>query len=181
MASWRFSASVGLHATQRHFDDGLGAGQGLADEVADLAVGGVGALARRNTVIARMEQLGWISPAQAAAAEKTPIKLRPSAEPNGCAASYAPFFCDYVKAVITTDHAYHKAAELLNGIGGLKVRTTLSSRDQVAAQHAVDYEMPPNNHLYNPGHNADTEVLIQPGTGKVRGIAINRVPRRYSP
>ncbi len=142
------------------------------------------ALARRNTVIARMEQLGWISPAQAAAAEKTPIKLRPSAEPNGCAASYAPFFCDYVKAVITTDHAFHKAAELLNGIGGLKVRTTLSSRDQVAAQHAVDYEMPPNNHLYNPGHNADTEVLIQPGTGKVRGIAINRAygsPTRSHP
>src|SRR3982750_3803813 len=41
--------SVCLYAPQRHFDDGLGAGQGLADEVADLAVGSVGALARRNT------------------------------------------------------------------------------------------------------------------------------------
>jgi len=142
------------------------------------------ALARRNTVLARMERLQWISPAQAAAAKKAPIKLRLSSQPNGCAASYAPFFCDYVTAVINTDPEFRQTKRLLNGIGGLKIRTTLNRRDQLAAQHAVDYEMPPNNHAINPGHNADTEVLIQPGTGRVRAIAINRIygsPTRRHP
>ena len=52
--------------------------------------------------------------------------LRPYTEPNGCAVSYAPFFCDYVYQVINTDPAFHQAATLLDGIGGLKIRTTLS-------------------------------------------------------
>lgn len=143
-----------------------------------------GALERRNIVLARMAQLHWISPAQQAAAAKTPLKLKPSSQPNGCAASYAPFFCDYVAAVINTDPAFRKAKVLLNGIGGLKIHTTLGRQDQHAAQQAVDYIMPRNSHAYNPGHNADTEVLIQPGTGEVRAIAINRsygAPTRKHP
>src|SRR6266487_4677107 len=131
-------------------------------------------LVRRNTVLARMAQLHMITPAQAAAAEKAPMRLLPSTQPNGCVTSYAPFFCDYVTAVIDHDPAFHEAATLLNGVGGLKIRTTVSLRDQRAAQRAVNYEMPPNSRVHNPAHNADTEVLIQPGTGAVRAIAINK-------
>ncbi len=132
------------------------------------------ALTRRNTVLARMAQLGVITRAQATAAEGSKVRLQPSTVPSGCAASYAPFFCDYVTAVVNTDPAFHRAATVLDGIGGLTIKTTVSPRDQRAAQHAVNYEMPPNSPTYNPGHNADTEVLLQPGTGKVRAIAINR-------
>jgi membrane peptidoglycan carboxypeptidase len=132
------------------------------------------ALTRRNIVIARMAQLRLITPAAATAAENSKVRLQPATEPSGCAASYAPFFCDYVTAVIDKDPAFHQAAELLNGIGGLKIQTTVSPRDQHAAQRAVNYVMPPNNSTYNPGHNADTEVVIQPGTGMIRAIAINR-------
>jgi membrane peptidoglycan carboxypeptidase len=132
------------------------------------------ALARRNTVLARMAQLHMITMAQAMAAGRTPLGLSLTFEPNGCASSTAPFFCDYVDAVINTDPAYRAAATLLNGIGGLKIYTTLDPRDQRAAQHAVDYVMPPHSSQYNPGHNADTEVLLKPGTGEVRAIAINR-------
>ena len=132
------------------------------------------ALNRRDVVLARMAQLGVITPAQATAAASTRLVLRPYTDPNGCEMSYAPFFCDYVTAVIDTDPAFHQAASLLDGIGGLTIRTSLSPTDQHAAQHAVDYEMPPNNSTYNPGQNADTEVLVQPGTGQVRAIAIDR-------
>jgi membrane peptidoglycan carboxypeptidase len=132
------------------------------------------ALTRRNTVLARMAELKVITPAQAAAAENTKIGLRPYTEPHGCAASYAAFFCDYVYQVINNDPAFHQAATLLDGIGGLKIRTTLSPTDQHAAQRAVDYMVPATSSAYNPGRNADTEVMIQPGTGKVRAIAIDR-------
>ena len=46
-------------------------------------------------------------------------------------------------------------------------------RDQIAAQNAVRF-VQPHGSTYNPGHNADTEVLMQPGTGAVRAIAINQ-------
>ena len=65
--------------------------------------------------------------------------------------------------------------EEINTTGGLAIDTTLNMTDQLAADHAVNYVQPPNNSGLNPGHNADTEVLIQPGTGQVRAIAVNRV------
>ena len=51
----------------------------------------------------------------------------------------------------------------------MQIYTTLNMRDQLAADHAVNYVEPPRDAGLNPGHNADTEVLIQPGTGDVRG------------
>ena len=62
----------------------------------------------------------------------------------------------------------------INTTGGLAIYTTLNMRDQLAADHAVNYVQPARNAVANPGHNADTEVLIQPGTGYVRAIAVNR-------
>jgi membrane peptidoglycan carboxypeptidase len=132
------------------------------------------ALTRRNTVLARMAQLGVITPAAAGAAEQTKMLLHPATEPSGCLTSYAPFFCDYVYQVINNDPQFRQAATLLDGIGGLTIRTTLSPTDQHAAQRAVNYMLPPKNSAYNPGRNADTEVMIQPGTGRVRAIAIDR-------
>ena len=132
------------------------------------------ALTRRNTVLARMAQLGVITPAAAAAAEKTKMLLHPGAQPSGCTTSYAPFYCDYVYHVINNDPQFHQAATLLDGIGGLTIRTTLSPADQHAAQRAVNYMLPPKSSAYNPGRNADTEVMMQPGTGRVRAIAIDR-------
>ncbi len=134
------------------------------------------AIARRNVVLARMEQLKDISQATAAAAEKSPLGLHLSAAPldTGCASAVvttAAFFCDYVQHVLELN--YPTIWKQVNTTGGLAIYTTLNMKDQVAAQDAVDYVEPSNGTL-NPGHNADTEVLIQPGTGDVRAIAINR-------
>jgi membrane peptidoglycan carboxypeptidase len=137
------------------------------------------ALTRRNTVLARMAQVGYITQAQATEAEKAPLGLHPSMIPlqTGCysrSARYAAFFCDYVLAVMRTTPMYAKAWKALNTTGGLKIYTTLSPRDQRAADDAVNYIVPPDSDTFNPGHNADTEVLIQPGTGAVRAIAVDR-------
>jgi membrane peptidoglycan carboxypeptidase len=135
------------------------------------------AVARRNIVLGRMAQLHDISAAAAAAAEKAPLGLNPSIPQTGCTsktAKYAGYLCDYVVAVIKHDAAYKKVWSRLNGTGGLIITTTLNRRDQKVANRAVNYEMPPPPSPINPGGNADTEVLIQPGTGKVQAIAIDR-------
>jgi membrane peptidoglycan carboxypeptidase len=132
---------------------------------------------RRNTVLARMAQLGDITKAQAAAAEQAPLRLRQTVPESGCtsaSASFAGFFCDYVIASIAHDPAYRKVWKRLSGAGGLKIYTTLNRKDQLAAQRAVDYQLPSPPSSLNPGHNAAAEVLIQPGTGAVRAMAIDR-------
>ena len=132
---------------------------------------------RRNTVLARMAQLHQIPASTAAAAEKTKLDLNPSLPQSGCtskSAKYAAYMCDYVVAVIRHDTAYKQVWSRLNGIGGLTITTTLDPKDQRAANHAVNYMVPPPRNPNNPGENADTEVLIQPGTGRVRAIGIDR-------
>jgi membrane peptidoglycan carboxypeptidase len=132
---------------------------------------------RRNIVLARMAQLHYITTAQADAAGKQPIQLKPQVPQSGCdskSAKYAGYLCDYVVAVIKHDTAYKQVWNRLNGMGGLTITTTLDPKDQKAANRAVNYEMPPPPNPANPGKNADTEVLIQPGTGKIRAIAIDR-------
>jgi membrane peptidoglycan carboxypeptidase len=148
-----------------------------------LAGNGAAALRRRNTVLTRMAQLKYITPAAAAQAQKQPLGLNPKVPEMGCtsaSAQSAAFFCDYVLAVIRHDSAYAKVWKQLNGAGGLTIYTTLDRKDQAAAQNAVSYQMPAPPSSVNPGHNAISEVLVQPGTGQVRAIAIDR-PYGYGP
>jgi membrane peptidoglycan carboxypeptidase len=134
---------------------------------------------RRNTVIARMAQLGYITKAQAAAAYKKPLGLHTSTIPlqTGCyahSARHEAYFCDYVLAVLRRDAYYKKVYSKLNTTGGLKIYTTMNARDQKAAQNAVNFIVPDHSATYNSNHNADAEVLIQPKTGRVRAIAVDR-------
>jgi membrane peptidoglycan carboxypeptidase len=133
---------------------------------------------RRNEVLNRMRQLHFITAAEATAAETAPIKLHMSAAPleSDCftpQVAKSAFFCDYVEHVLEIQYPA-VWNEINNGNGGLKIYTTLNMRDQLAADAAVNYVEPRYGGMYNPGHNADTEVLIQPGTGAVRAIAVNR-------
>jgi membrane peptidoglycan carboxypeptidase len=135
------------------------------------------AIGRRNTVLVRMAQLHYISQATAAAAEKTPLGLHTSAAPieTGCDSPQvkeSAFFCDYVEHVL--ERNYPAIWTDINTTGGLAIYTTLNMRDQLAADHAVSYVQPARDPSVNPGGNADTEVLLQPGTGDVRAIAVNR-------
>jgi membrane peptidoglycan carboxypeptidase len=138
------------------------------------------ALTRRNTVLARMAQTGnGLTAAQSAAAQATPLGLNISTPESGCEASSvgsAGFFCEYVEEVFLHDPAFGStplARAKLLATGGLQIYTTLDPQDQQAADNAVNYVEPGNSNYYNPGHNADTEAVIQPGTGQIRAIAEN--------
>jgi membrane peptidoglycan carboxypeptidase len=131
------------------------------------------ALARRNTVLARMAQLGDITAAQAAAAEKTPLGLKVSAPKNGCitAVNGAGFFCDYVRETFLQNAAFGKTAEdraKLWNTGGLTIRTTLDPQAQRSTLEAV------SKHVYKTDKVASAVTLVEPGTGKIRAMAQSR-------
>jgi membrane peptidoglycan carboxypeptidase len=135
------------------------------------------ALQRRSEVLNRMAQLHYISNAAALAAEKSPLGLKRSYAPlgTGCVDpqhAQTAFFCSYVQNVLKLD--YPSVWSEIQNSGGLAIHTTLNMRDQRAANHAVNYVEAPHNSTLNPNHNADAEVLLQPGTGYVRAIAENR-------
>lgn len=137
------------------------------------------AMLRRNLVLTSMARLGYITRATASWARAQPLGLHTSTVPlqTGClsdVARNAAFFCDYVLAVMRHDPFYAKAWAALNSTGGMKIYTTMGTQDQRAADRAVNFVEPANSRYYNPGRNADAEVLIQPGTGYIRAIAINR-------
>jgi membrane peptidoglycan carboxypeptidase len=139
------------------------------------------ALERRNTVLARMAQTdNGLTAAQAKADEAKPLGLNESVPESGCESSSvgtAGFFCQYVEEIFLHDQAYGKTpmarAKLLS-TGGLKIYTTLNPQDQAAATDAVDHVVPASSSYYNPGHNADTEAMVQPGTGQIEAIAEDR-------
>jgi membrane peptidoglycan carboxypeptidase len=137
------------------------------------------AIGRRNVVLTRMAQVGYITQKQAAASEKLPLGLNLSNTPlqEGCVSASAAddaFFCDYVMAQMRGNPAYAKAYAALNSSGGLRIYTTLIPQDQTAADHAVNWVLPASDGYYNPNNDVDTEVMVQPGTGKIRAIAVDR-------
>ena len=143
------------------------------------------ALHRRGQVLHAMAEHGYISWATERKAVKAPLGLHRSYVPlqTGCSGAKiknAAFFCDYVMSQILNNPAYEKAKQQMLTVGGLKIYTTLSAKDQRAATNAVNYVVPPKKPYYNPGYNVDTEVMVQPGTGYVKAIAVDR-PYGFGP
>jgi membrane peptidoglycan carboxypeptidase len=139
------------------------------------------ALTRRNTVLYRMATTNnGLTMAQFKVDEAKPLGLHVAIPQSGCQSSSvgtAGFFCQYVEEVFLNDPAYGKtplARAKLLATGGLKIYTTLNQKDQQAANNAVNYVMPANSGYYNPSHNADTEAVVQPGTGQIEAMAEDR-------
>ena len=132
---------------------------------------------RRNVVLARMAQLHIITQARAVAVGKQGLGLHLSPLQTGCtsgSAKSAAFFCDYVVSLLKQNNAFSQAWNTLNTSGGLKIYTTLSRQDEHAAKQAVNYMVPQPPNGVNPSGIADSEVLIQPGSGHIMAIANDR-------
>lgn len=136
---------------------------------------------RRNTVLARMAQTdNGLTAAEATTEEAKPLGLKFNITPSGCESASvgtAGFFCQYVEQAFLHNPAYGKTpldrAKLL-ATGGLKIYTTLNPQDQQAATNAVNFVLPARSHTYNPAKNADTEAVVQPGTGQIMALAEDR-------
>jgi membrane peptidoglycan carboxypeptidase len=132
---------------------------------------------RRNYVIDRMHVMGYLSPDAAAAAQAEPINLKLSTPPKDCISVSKDynswgFFCDYLKAWWAAQPGFGS-----NGLeredklrrGGFKIVTSIDPRIQeIAEKNVMEKEA-------SSSPFAHGLVAIEPGTGRVKAMAINRV------
>jgi membrane peptidoglycan carboxypeptidase len=131
---------------------------------------------RRNYVIDQMRKMGYLSPQDAAAASAQPIKLKLTTPPNDCVSvprtfnSYG-FFCDYFKQWWTSQPAFGGNSgerEINLRRGGYKIITSLDPKIQNIAERNVLQKESANSRF------AHGLVVVQPGTGLVKAMAVNR-------
>ena len=113
------------------------------------------ALQRRSTVLARMQEAGFIDATARAEAEASPIQLKP-AEPKYWV-SRAPWFSSWVQQELPKVLSKEQLE-----VGGLTVRSTLNLPWQEKAQATIN--------AYAPGEMEGALVAMEPGTGAVRAM-----------
>ena len=111
------------------------------------------ALERRTVVLRRMAEAGFISAAEQAQANATPLELKP-AEPKYFL-SQAPYFTSWVQQELPKVLSKEQLE-----VGGLTVKSSLNLAWQAQAQKAID--------TYAPGDMEGALVAMEPGTGLVR-------------
>ncbi|MCA1823980.1 MAG: transglycosylase domain-containing protein [Mycobacteriales bacterium] len=131
---------------------------------------------RRNVVLDAMLRNGFITARQADRARHFPVKRRLHlTTPMAPDTSIAPFFLDYLLRELPDNPSYQKffgdtreerTARIFQG--GLTIRTTLDPALQRAAQAAVD------GTLDRTGRVAAAVVVVKPGTGEIKAMAVNR-------
>jgi membrane peptidoglycan carboxypeptidase len=126
------------------------------------------ATARRNEVLSRMADQGFVSPADAAAAQAAPLGLAPAPAPRrGCVeATVGAFVCDFVQRYLVQELGLTQQ-QLDNG--GYVVQTTLDADLQRAGDAAVLQTLSMGNSL------AGMFTAVDPGTGHLLAMSVNRV------
>ncbi len=125
---------------------------------------------RRDTVLARMRDLGIITGKQARAAMKTAVidPRKVQVVPNGCANSKYPFFCDYVVAKLKENPVFGRTKEDRENYiqtAGLTIRTSLDPKMQAAAQSSI------NKHSKPTDQAVAAITVVEPTTGLVKAMA----------
>ncbi|TXL60650.1 transglycosylase domain-containing protein [Aeromicrobium terrae] len=126
------------------------------------------ALQRRNTVLQVMERLGKLPSDQAEDLMAKPLGLKIKSFPNGCVASKAEFSCDYIRRYLLREPALGatlKERQARLERGGLTIKTNIDVRMQKAINKAVTSTVGAKDKAIG------SMALVEPGTGKVRGIA----------
>jgi membrane peptidoglycan carboxypeptidase len=126
------------------------------------------ATGRRNEVLARMAEQGYVDQAQAAAAQAAPLGLDPAPAPRrGCAeATVGAFVCDFVQRHLIQDLGLTQ--EQLDNEGYV-IQTTLDADLQRAGDAAVLETLAMGNSL------AGMFTAVEPGTGHLLAMSVNRV------
>ena len=134
------------------------------------------AIDRRNYVIDQMRKMNVITAAQAYSTKHAKIKLRLSTPPNDCISISAKhndwgFFCDYLKSWWREQPAFGATPEDREENlrrGGYRVVTSIDPRIQgYALEHVLDKEK-------RRSRFAHGEVVIEPNTGRILSMAVNR-------
>jgi penicillin-binding protein 1A len=116
----------------------------------------IGALARRNLVLYRMEEEGKITPAEQEAAKKTPLGLHVQYPRN----DLAPYFFEEVRKYLESTYGTEAVHER-----GLRVYTTLN----IAMQRAANQSIRDGLHTYDRRHGwrGDLPNIVRDNLGKL--------------
>ena len=129
------------------------------------------ALQRRNTVLAVMAGLGKISQKEATELQAKKLGLKITSFPNGCVTSQAAFSCDYVRRYLLAEPALGNTVQERRQRlerGGLTIKSNIDVRMQKAINKAVRSTVGAKDKAIG------SIALVEPGTGKVRGVAQSR-------
>ncbi|WP_229402969.1 transglycosylase domain-containing protein [Micromonospora okii] len=134
------------------------------------------ALTRRAYVLDRLVETGRVAPDAAAAAKAEPLTLRPDATPNDCTAVSEEhndwgFFCDWFTRWWSEQPAFGASAEERQRTlrrGGFRIVSTLDP----AVQRTVTEQVAQVYRVDDAG--AAPTAVVQPGTGRVLALAVNR-------
>ncbi|MEU7927379.1 penicillin-binding protein [Micromonospora sp. NPDC049801] len=132
------------------------------------------ALDRRNYVIQNMVDTKAITQQEADAAKAVKLKVQDKRTPNGCVATNVNswgFFCDYfyrwwMQQPTFGSTPYDRERRLKSG--GYTVVTSIDVQAQKGADKAVRKSKSENS------KEAAMVAVVEPGTGRVRALAVNR-------
>ena len=115
------------------------------------------ALARRNQVLRRMADEGYISSAEASEAQQTPLAVK---QGRYYAKRRESYFFDYVRKQLIDEYGVDRVRK-----GGLKVYTTVDLKLQREARKAIASRLP------NPGDPSAALVSMNPHNGYIKAMA----------
>ncbi len=130
------------------------------------------ALERRAYVLDRMKAEGFITDGAYQEASQQPLDVLPAQRTKGgCAASKAPFYCQYTLDQLLSDERFGETrADRESALyrGGLRITTGLDLQADIAAKQQVSSEVDPQ------GRVAAAAAVVEPGTGYVTSLVVNR-------
>lgn len=132
------------------------------------------AIARRNVVLQKMYEQGYISQKQLTDAINTPIEkmLKVKNVSSSCANSKYPYFCDYVTQWLKQQPALGDTVKQREGklkSAGLTIKTSFNPKYAAALDKAIKAKVP----VGNSAQVDSAGIVIQPGTGLVLASAQN--------
>jgi penicillin-binding protein 1A len=116
-----------------------------------------GARERRNEVLKRMREQGYISEEEEESASQEPLGTDPS---DRYITIREPYFFDYVEQQLIEEYGVNTVRQ-----GGLKVKTTIDPEMQEAGKAAIDGQLP-----YESDPSAAV-VAIDPENGEIKAMA----------
>ncbi|MFC6712606.1 transglycosylase domain-containing protein [Branchiibius cervicis] len=126
------------------------------------------AIARRNVVLQKMLDQGYITQKQFSDAVNTPIEkmLKVKDISSSCATSKYPYFCDYVTQWLRQQPALGATVKQREGAlksGGLTIKTSFNPKYAAVLDASIKAKVP-------VGNSAKVDaagIIIQPGTGLI--------------
>ncbi|MFC3764716.1 transglycosylase domain-containing protein [Tenggerimyces flavus] len=128
-------------------------------------------ITRRNLVLSRMHDLGYITAHHYNKYRKAGLWLKINETRRGCFNSKYPFFCDYALQVLLNDPSLGRTKrERMKFIeeGGLAIYTTIDPKAQDAAQRSIDQQVRATDAVFS------AVSMVQPGTGYIKAMAQSR-------